>query len=262
MNSTSQLDPRVYGRYSKAPTSYKDPIYKDLISQAEQQAGIPQGLLASVVYAGERSNNDQVSPVGAKTMFQFMPKTREYIKNKYGFDAYASPYEGAMAAASLLKDNQQALSKYTNDLSMIAASYNTGAGNVMKHLQEGKPLAKETQGYIARTSQMLGGGVPNAITTQQEPVVNQSTNTKSRTGVQTPNGTLLTPAGSAATTEPNTQGIELLNPPSLLDTLNAFSEGKNQADGVKQDADTSLANIFHNTSGESGGMLKSLSQFM
>lgn len=262
MNSTPQLDPRVYGRYSKAPTSYKDPIYKDLISQAEQQAGIPQGLLASVVYAGERSNNDQVSPVGAKTMFQFMPKTRDYIKKKYGFDAYASPYEGAMAAASLLKDNQQALSKYTNDPSLIAASYNTGAGNVIKHLQEGKPLAKETQGYIARTSQMLGGGTPNETTAQQEPMVNQPTNTKSGTGVQTPISTLPAQAGSATTTEPSTQDVELLNPPSLLDTLNAFSEGKNQADGVKQDADTSLANLFHNTSGESGGMLKSLSQFM
>lgn len=262
MNSTPQLDPRVYGKYSKAPTSYKDPIYKDLISQAEQQAGIPQGLLASVVYAGERSNNDQVSPVGAKTMFQFMPKTREYIKNKYGFDAYASPYEGAMAAASLLKDNQQTLSKYTNDPAMIAASYNTGAGNVIKHLQDGKPLAKETQGYIARTSQMLGGGTLNEATAQQLSSTNPTATTQSRVGVQTPISALPTQAGSATTTEPSIQDVELLKSPSLLDTLNAFSEGKNQADGVRQDADTSLANMFHNTSSESGGMLKSLSQFM
>ena len=242
MNRTSNLDPRVYGAYSKAPTSYKDPAYRDLISEAEQSVGIPSGMLAATVYAGERSNNNQVSPVGAKTMFQFMPKTREYIKQKYGFDAYASPYEGAMAAASLLKENQQTLSKYTNDPTMVVAAYNTGAGNIIKHLTEGKPLAKETQGYISRTSQALG---------------------------TTPRDTLQIPASIARPTTTSVptsnisselSNVELQQAPSLLDTLNAFSEGKNQAEGVKQDVDTSLATLFHNTP-TNGGMLKSLANF-
>ena len=234
MNSVSKLDPRVYGAYSKAPISYKDPAYRDLISEAEQSVGIPSGMLAATVYAGERSNNNQVSSAGAKTMFQFMPKTREYIKQKYGFDAYASPYEGAMAAASLLKENQQALSKYTNDPTMVVAAYNTGAGNIIKHLTEGKTLAKETQGYIARTSQALG------ITPSDVPKVPAS--------IARPN------------TSPELPDVELQQAPSLLDTLNAFSEGKNQAEGVKQDVDTSLATLFHNTP-SSGGMLKSLANF-
>ena len=234
MNSVSKLDPRVYGAYSKAPISYKDPAYRDLISEAEQSVGIPSGMLAATVYAGERSNNNQVSSAGAKTMFQFMPKTREYIKQKYGFDAYASPYEGAMAAASLLKENQQALSKYTNDPTMVVAAYNTGAENIIKHLTEGKTLAKETQGYIARTSQALG------ITPSDAPKV------------------------SASIARPNISSeipdVELQQAPSLLDTLNAFSEGKNQAEGVKQDVDTSLATLFYNTP-SSDGMLKSLANF-
>lgn len=234
MNSVSKLDPRVYGAYSKAPTSYKDPAYRDLISEAEQSVGIPSGMLAATVYAGERSNNNQVSSAGAKTMFQFMPKTREYIKQKYGFDAYASPYEGAMAAASLLKENQQALSKYTNDPTMVVAAYNTGAGNIIKHLTEGKSLAKETQGYIARTSQALG------ITPKDTPKVPAS--------MSVPN------------TPSEIPDVELQQAPSLLDTLNAFSEGKNQAEGVKQDVDTSLATLFHNTP-TNGGMLKSLANF-
>ena len=238
MNSVSKLDPRVYGAYSKAPTSYKDPAYRDLISEAEQSVGIPSGMLAATVYAGERSNNNQVSSAGAKTMFQFMPKTREYIKQKYGFDAYASPYEGAMAAASLLKENQQTLSKYTNDPTMVVAAYNTGAGNIIKHLTEGKTLAKETQGYIARTSQALG------IT----PKVPASIARPSVTSMSEPN------------TSSEIPDVELQQAPSLLDTLNAFSEGKNQAEGVKQDVDTSLATLFHN-SPSSGGMLKSLANF-
>ena len=238
MNSVSKLDPRVYGAYSKAPTSYKDPVYRDLISEAEQSVGIPSGMLAATVYAGERSNNNQVSSAGAKTMFQFMPKTREYIKQKYGFDAYASPYEGAMAAASLLKENQQTLSKYTDDPTMVVAAYNTGAGNIIKHLTEGKTLAKETQGYIARTSQALG------IT----PKVPASIARPSVTSMSVPN------------TSSELPDVELQQAPSLLDTLNAFSEGKNQAEGVKQDVDTSLATLFHN-SPSSGGMLKSLANF-
>ena len=239
MNSVSKLDPRVYGAYSKAPTSYKDPAYRDLISEAEQSVGIPSGMLAATVYAGERSNNNQVSPVGAKTMFQFMPRTREYIKQKYGFDAYASPYEGAMAAASLLKENQQTLSKYTNDPTMVVAAYNTGAGNIIKHLTEGKTLAKETQGYIARTSQALG------TTPSDAPKVSAS---------------IARPSMPAPNTPSEIPDVELQQAPSLLDTLNAFSEGKNQAEGVKQDVDTSLATLFHNTP-SSGGMLKSLANF-
>ena len=238
MNSVSKLDPRVYGAYSKAPISYKDPAYRDLISEAEQSVGIPSGMLAATVYAGERSNNNQVSSAGAKTMFQFMPKTREYIKQKYGFDAYASPYEGAMAAASLLKENQQTLSKYTDDPTMVVAAYNTGAGNIIKHLTEGKTLAKETQGYIARTSQALG------IT----PKVPASIARPSVTSMSVPN------------TSSELPDVELQQAPSLLDTLNAFSEGKNQAEGVKQDVDTSLATLFHNTP-TNGGMLKSLANF-
>ena len=239
MNSVSKLDPRVYGAYSKAPTSYKDPAYRDLLSEAEQSVGIPSGMLAATVYAGERSNNNQVSPVGAKTMFQFMPKTREYIKQKYGFDAYASPYEGAMAAASLLKENQQTLSKYTNDPTMVVAAYNTGAGNIIKHLTEGKPLAKETQGYISRTSQALG------TTPKDTPQVPAS---------------IAHPSMPAPNTSSEIPDVELQQAPSLLDTLNAFSEGKNQAEGVKQDVDTSLATLFHNTP-TNGGMLKSLANF-
>ena len=235
MNSVSKLDPRVYGAYSKAPISYKDPAYRDLISEAEQSVGIPSGMLAATVYAGEMSNNNQVSSAGAKTMFQFMPKTREYIKQKYGFDAYASPYEGAMAAASLLKENQQALSKYTNDPTMVVAAYNTGAGNIIKHLTEGKTLAKETQGYIARTSQALG------------------------TAPEVP-ASIARPSMPAPNTPSEIPDVELQQAPSLLDTLNAFSEGKNQAEGVKQDVDTSLATLFHNTP-SSGGMLKSLANF-
>ena len=242
MNSVSKLDPRVYGAYSKAPISYKDPVYRDLLSEAEQTVGIPSGMLAATVYAGERSDNNQVSSAGAKTMFQFMPKTREYIKQKYGFDAYASPYEGAMAAASLIKENQQALSKYTNDPTMVVAAYNTGAENIIKHLTEGKPLAKETQGYIARTSQALG------ITPSDVPKIPASIARPSVTSMAVPN------------TSPEIPDVELQQAPSLLDTLNAFSEGKNQAEGVKQDADTSLATLFYNTP-SSGGMLKSLASF-
>ena len=242
MNSTSNLDPRVYGAYSKAPISYKDPVYRDLISEAEQSVGIPSGMLAATVYAGEMSNNNQVSSAGAKTMFQFMPKTRKYIKQKYGFDAYASPYEGAMAAASLLKENQQTLSKYTDDPTMAIAAYNTGAGNIIKHLTEGKSLAKETQGYITRISQALGS---TPMATQQVPA---SIARPSVTSMPTSN------------TSSELSNVELQQAPSLLDTLNAFSEGKNQAEGVKQDADTSLATLFHNTSPNSG-MLKSLANF-
>lgn len=88
-----------------APNSFKDPHWTQLASNAEQQNGVPTGLLSAIVQRGERSNNDQVSSAGAKTVFQITPTTRKLALDKYGVDAYLSPENAADVAGKLLKES-------------------------------------------------------------------------------------------------------------------------------------------------------------
>lgn len=56
---------------------------------------------------GERSNADQVSPAGARTVYQITPQTRAGIMRNYGFDPWSSPEAAARGAAAILKEGYQ-----------------------------------------------------------------------------------------------------------------------------------------------------------
>ena len=42
---------------------------------------MPQEVLAAIRLHGEKSNADQVSPAGARGVYQFMPKTERLFAN-------------------------------------------------------------------------------------------------------------------------------------------------------------------------------------
>lgn len=108
---------------AKVPTSYKDPFWQNLAAEAEKSVGLPQGLLSSIILKGERSNNDQVSEAGAKTVFQIIPETRRAVLKKYGVDAYASPQDAARASALLLKES---LDRNKGNVGLAVAEYHGG----------------------------------------------------------------------------------------------------------------------------------------
>lgn len=85
--------------------SYKSPYYKQLDDAVTQKHGLPAGLLPAIRVRGERSNADQVSDAGAKTVYQIIPATRDSALKKWGIDAYLSPENAAEVAARLLKDS-------------------------------------------------------------------------------------------------------------------------------------------------------------
>lgn len=90
--------------------SYKDPGYNDLEAKAAQQVGMPQiaPLLGAIRTAGERSNANQTSKAGAKTVYQFTPETRAAFQKKYHIDPWASPSQAALAAAIHVRDDIKA----------------------------------------------------------------------------------------------------------------------------------------------------------
>jgi hypothetical protein len=93
------------GTASGDAQSYQSPVYDQLEASLEQEYGLPAGLMGRIRTLGERSNADQVSPAGARTVYQVIPATRDAFLRKYGIDAYASPENAARVAALHLKES-------------------------------------------------------------------------------------------------------------------------------------------------------------
>ncbi len=87
--------------------SYKDPIYDAIEAKLEKKYGLPAGGMRDIRTKGERSNANQVSPVGARTVYQIMPTTRDLFRNKYKVDAFASKEAAAEVAALHLRDSMK-----------------------------------------------------------------------------------------------------------------------------------------------------------
>lgn len=87
--------------------SYLDPVYDQYEASAANQAGIDPSLLRAVRTQGEKSNADQVSSAGARTVYQIIPDTRAGLVKNYGVDPYSSPQNAALGAALLLKEGLQ-----------------------------------------------------------------------------------------------------------------------------------------------------------
>ncbi len=106
-----------------SPTSFRDPYWATLAANTEAKLGLPENLLNSIVTKGERSNKDQVSEAGAKTVFQIIPATRNAVLKKYGVDAYLNDETAAEAAGLLLKES---LERNKGDKSAAVAEYHGG----------------------------------------------------------------------------------------------------------------------------------------
>lgn len=134
-----------------SPNSFRDPYWSDLASKAAQKNGVPAGLLVSVLTNGERSNSDQVSEAGAKTVFQITPKTRELVLKRDGIDAYLSDENAADVAARVLKDGLNWAKNKEGDQSALAAGYYHAGGDFTN-------WGARTKAYVQRVS----GGLPAA----------------------------------------------------------------------------------------------------
>lgn len=147
------------------PKRFDDPYWSQLAEGAESREKLPAGLLKAVLLHGERSNADQVSPVGARTPFQIMPATRNAFLDKYGVDAYLNPENAARVAALHLRES---LDRNGGNPIIAIAEYNTSPGNVKAALvranKEGDTsrfvdyLPRETRAYVPRTLAGWEGG--------------------------------------------------------------------------------------------------------
>jgi len=124
---------------TEAPKSFQDPLYADLDAKTETKLGLPVGLLSSIRTRGERSNADQVSEAGARSVYQVIPSTRDAVLKKYGIDAYLSPENAAEAAGLLLKES---LKRNGGDPAAAVGEYHGGTDRAN--------WGPRTQAYIGR----------------------------------------------------------------------------------------------------------------
>lgn len=128
--------------------TWKDPLWDDAEVQASRRTGVPVPVIRAIRMHGERSNANQVSPVGAKGVFQFMPKTRDLFLKKYGVDAFSQdPVEQATAAAYHLLESY----KRTGNWLRAAAGYNGGIS-----AERGRNKTAENRNYVSRIAAAPG----------------------------------------------------------------------------------------------------------
>ena len=132
--------------------------WEPLILQASKKFKMPAEWIRAVMRqeSGGRTmiaeNTLIVSDAGAMGIMQVMPGTYTEMAEQFGLgaDPY-NPHDNIYAGAAYLKWLH---GKY--GYPAMFAAYNDGPGNIEDHLYRGRPLPKETRGYIAGIAKTLG----------------------------------------------------------------------------------------------------------
>ncbi|MFX8084959.1 transglycosylase SLT domain-containing protein [Acinetobacter baumannii] len=109
-------------------------------------------LLLAIRLSGEKSNNDAVSPKGAKSVMQFMPETWKQYSNN-GKRDINNPADTIDAALDFISDISK---KYnTKDPMVIAAYYHGGDEDARRVLAGGQPKGPRGRAYLERMDKWL-----------------------------------------------------------------------------------------------------------
>lgn len=126
------------------PVRYDDPLYAQLARKYEGQYGLPKGILDAIRLAGERSNANQVSEAGARSVYQITPPTARGIQRNYGFDPLQGPDEATHGAAALMAENI----RRTGDPIKAAEQYHGGL--------DPRNYGPRTRAYVSRVRSYMG----------------------------------------------------------------------------------------------------------
>lgn len=148
------------------PKNYDAPEWTQLSANAEKKVGIPDGLLQAIVNHGEKSNTDQVSEKGARTVYQITPPTARLIEKKYGIDPYLSPENAALGAAYLLKES---LDRNGGKTALAVAEYHGGIDRSNWKSKTNKYVTNVLRGLSDMRSRApeIGGQLPDTTTKEQ-----------------------------------------------------------------------------------------------
>lgn len=105
--------------------------YLPYIERVFRAKGVPTRI-SRLAFVESMFNESAVSKVGASGMWQFMPSTAKmYMNVNHVVDERNSPFIAAKGAASLLKDNYDALKSWP----LAITAYNHGTGGISKAIR-------------------------------------------------------------------------------------------------------------------------------
>jgi soluble lytic murein transglycosylase-like protein len=116
--------------------------YAHIIDSEARRNRVDPALLHAVITVESGYNPMAVSRAGARGIMQLMPDTAR----QYGVRDVFDPAQNIRAGAALLADLK---ARYRNDLKLVLAAYNAGAGAVDRHGQRVPPF-EETMIYVPR----------------------------------------------------------------------------------------------------------------
>lgn len=119
------------------------------IRDAAERHGLPEELVTAVVRVESGFNPRAVSRKGAQGLMQLMPATASQLGVRNVFDPAENIDGGVRHLRGLIE-------RFDNNLSLALAAYNAGERAVLQY--GGIPPYTETQQYVARILQIVGGG--------------------------------------------------------------------------------------------------------
>ena len=145
------IDPR-WRKATRTPSkmTYGSEEIMSFIKEQSKRYGVDENLIAAVIKIESNWNAAAVSTAGASGLMQLMPGTASDMGVKDIFD----PYENIAGGTQYLS---KMMGLFNDDLTLALAAYNAGPGNVLKY--GGVPPFQETQDYVVKVQNLLGGKV-------------------------------------------------------------------------------------------------------
>jgi len=126
--------------------------YGDTIRAASAERGLEPALVAAVIRAESRFEEDVVSPQGAYGLMQILPETAAFIQERSGIAGdYRDPETNIRMGAWYLA---YLSGRYDGDERLMLAAYNSGEGRVDRWLRSGRDVGggdipfAETRNYV------------------------------------------------------------------------------------------------------------------
>ena len=121
--------------------------YAGEIRAAAAEFGVEEALVRAIIHAESSFNPNAVSHKGAQGLMQLIPATA----SRFGVQDPFDPVQNIRGGVQYLR---WLLDRFGGDVTLAAAGYNAGEGNVERH--GGVPPFDETQRYVERVATLAG----------------------------------------------------------------------------------------------------------